>query len=145
VAERRAGINTELAELTGGRITSIAQVSRIAEHLKERGHNVAGVGKRSVAAVLAHGPDEDIARLLRLRQEGGKASALKFDALFKMANDQRIHGACASMAPAPAAGRVLDSSRTISPARSRTMRMQRSPRLCPAISPASPRLGRRWN
>jgi DNA polymerase len=92
VVERRATINRELAELTGGRITDRAsqQNRRL---LKERGHKVAGVGKRSVAAVLAHRPDEDIARLLRLRREGGKASASKLDALFDMANDDRIHNA----------------------------------------------------
>jgi DNA polymerase len=93
VRERRSAINHELAELTGGRITSIAQVNRITDYLKKRGHKIAGIGKRSVAAVLAHGPDEDIARLLRLRQEGSKASASKLDALFDMANDDRIHGA----------------------------------------------------
>jgi DNA polymerase len=49
VVERRAAINQELATLTGGRITSIAQVNRIANYLKERGHKVAGVGKRSGA------------------------------------------------------------------------------------------------
>jgi DNA polymerase len=58
VVKRRADINQELTELTGGRITSIAQVNRQADYLRERGHNVAGVGKRSVSAVLAHGPDE---------------------------------------------------------------------------------------
>jgi DNA polymerase len=93
VRERRAAINQELTELTGGRITSIAQVNRIADYLKEHGHNIAGVGKRSIAAVLAHKPDEDIARLLRLRQEGGKASVSKLDTLFDMVNDERIHGA----------------------------------------------------
>jgi DNA polymerase len=93
VQERRTAINAELTELTGGRITSIAQVNRITEYLKERGHKVAGVGKRSVSAVLAHGPDADIERLLRLRQEGGKSSVSKFDALFAMVNDNRIHDA----------------------------------------------------
>jgi DNA polymerase len=92
-AERRTAINQELAELTGGAITSIAQVGRITEFLKARGHKVAGVGKRSVAAVLARNPDDDVTRLLQLRQEGGKASAGKLDSLFDMVNDDRIHGA----------------------------------------------------
>jgi DNA polymerase bacteriophage-type len=93
VRERRGVINRELTELTGGRITSIAQVNRLANFLREHGHKVVGVGKRSVAAVLAHNPDADIARLLRLRQEGGKSSASKLDALLDSANDDRIHGA----------------------------------------------------
>jgi DNA polymerase bacteriophage-type len=92
VRERRNAINQELTELTGGRITSIAQVNRIADYLKERGHKIAGVGKRSVSAVLAHEPDADVERLLRLRQEGGKSSASKLDSLLAMANDDRIHG-----------------------------------------------------
>jgi DNA polymerase len=93
VRERRGAINRELAELTDGAITSISQVGRLKDYLRDRGHDVAGVGKRNIAAVLAHGPDADIARLLRLRQEGGKASASKLDALFAMANGDRIHGA----------------------------------------------------
>jgi DNA polymerase len=93
VLERRGAINAELAELTGGQITSIAQVGRLTDYLRGRGHDVAGVGKRNIAAVLAHEPDEDIVRILCLRQEGGKASASKLDALFAMANGDRIHGA----------------------------------------------------
>jgi DNA polymerase len=93
VRERRSVINRELTELTGGRITSIAQVNRLAEYLKERGHKVAGVGKRSVAAVLANNPAADVERLLRQRQEGGRSSAGKIDSLLAMANDDRIHGA----------------------------------------------------
>jgi DNA polymerase len=93
VRERRAAINRELAELTGGRITSIAQVNRITDFLKERGHKVVGVGKRSVAAVLAHEPGADVERLLRLRQEGGKSSVGKLDSLLAMANGDRIYGA----------------------------------------------------
>jgi DNA polymerase len=92
VGARREAINRELTALTDGRITSIAQVNRIADYLRERGHKVAGVGKRSVSAVLAHKPDADIARLLQLRQEGGKSSAGKLDSLLAMANDARIHG-----------------------------------------------------
>jgi DNA polymerase len=92
VAERRAAINQELAELTGGSITSTAQVNRITEYLKERGHKVDGVGRRNVAAVLAHNPKADVQRLLQLRQEGGKASASKLDTLLAMANNNRIYG-----------------------------------------------------
>jgi DNA polymerase len=90
--DRHAAINRELAELTGGRITSIAQVGKITEYLKARGHNVTGIGKRNVAAVLAHKPSEDIDRLLRLRQEGGKASTSKLATLFSMVDGGRIRG-----------------------------------------------------
>jgi DNA polymerase len=93
VRQRREAINVELAELTGGTITSIAQVNRLGDYLKARGHQVAGVGKRSVAAVLARNPGPDVERLLRLRQEGGRSSAAKLDSLLAMANDDRIHDA----------------------------------------------------
>jgi DNA polymerase len=89
--ERRTAIDAEIAELTGGRITSANQVAKIEAFLKERGHNVQSVGKRSVAAVLAHKPDADVAQLLRLRQEAAKASASKLATLLAAANDGRLH------------------------------------------------------
>ena len=87
-----AAANAEIAELTGGRVTSIGQVERLRALLAERGHTVKTLSKRSVAAVLAHAPDADVTRLLTLRQEGGKASANKLDALLSMANAGRLHG-----------------------------------------------------
>jgi DNA polymerase len=90
--DRHAAINRELTELTGGRITSIAQVGKISNYLKERGHNVTSITKRSVAAVLAHKPSDDVARLLQLRQEGGKSSTSKLATLFAMVNGERIRG-----------------------------------------------------
>ena len=66
-------------------------MGRIEAFLKERGHAVSGVGKRSISAVLAHNPDDDVARLLRLRQEGAKASANKLETLLAIANDDRLH------------------------------------------------------
>jgi DNA polymerase bacteriophage-type len=89
--ERRAAIDHEITELTGGRITSAHQVAKIETFLKEHGHHVQSVGKRSVSAVLAHKPDDDVARLLRLRQEAAKASASKLATLLDLANDDRLH------------------------------------------------------
>ena len=51
-------INADVAALTNGEITSIGQVARIKDRVNGRGHDVKGVGKRSVAAVLAHDPDD---------------------------------------------------------------------------------------
>jgi DNA polymerase len=93
VRERHMAIKRELSELTGGRITTIGQVAKIGDFLKEHGHKIAGVGKRNLAAVLVHKPDAEVTRLIKLRQEGGKASATKVDALLAQANDDRIHGA----------------------------------------------------
>ena len=92
VEQSLTAINTELAALTDGRITSIAQVGALKTLLQEHGHDVKGVTKRSVAAVLAHNPDEHIRRILELRREGGKASAGKLDALLRMADGGRLRG-----------------------------------------------------
>ena len=93
VEARLDAINREVAELTGGEITSIGQVARIEAFVAARGHNISGLGKRNVAAVLARGePTEDVERLLRLRQEGGKASAAKLGSLLAGADDGRLHG-----------------------------------------------------
>src|SRR5262245_26381967 len=44
VVERKAVINAELAELTAGRITSINQVGKLTDYLRERGHKVDSIG-----------------------------------------------------------------------------------------------------
>ena len=86
-------INVDVAALTDGKITSIDQVGRIKAFLKERGHDVKGVGKRSVAAVLAHDPGDEVRQLLELRRAGGSAAVNKLEALFASADtDQRVRG-----------------------------------------------------
>jgi DNA polymerase len=61
--------------------------------LRERGHKVVGLGKRSVSAVLAHDPAPDVRRLLELRQAGGVAAARKLDSLIAGVDaDQRLRG-----------------------------------------------------
>jgi DNA polymerase len=94
VRREQAAINTEIAALTNGEITSVGQVTKIAKFVRERGHQLAGLTKRSVSAVLARGqPDEDIRRLLELRREGARASVRKLDALLASVNvDDRLRG-----------------------------------------------------
>jgi DNA polymerase len=101
VRREQAAINAEIATLTGGEITTAGQVAKIAEFVRERGHQLTGLTKRSVAAVLARGhPDENIRRLLELRREGARASVRKLDALLASVDDDgrlrgtlRYHGA----------------------------------------------------
>src|SRR5262249_10543252 len=81
VRQEQAAIDERITGLTGGRITSINQVSKLQAFLVERGHNVTGVTKRSVAALLAHQPSEEIRQLLELRREGAQAAARKLEAL----------------------------------------------------------------
>jgi DNA polymerase len=93
VWQEQKAINAELAELTGGEVTSINQVKKIAELLRQRGHAVEKLGKRNVAALLAHGPAADIKRILELRQSGAKASAAKLESLFAGVDpDHRLRG-----------------------------------------------------
>jgi DNA polymerase bacteriophage-type len=68
-------------------------VARLTALLRERGHDVGSLGKRSVSAVLAHDPAPDVRRLLELRQAGGVAAARKLDSLIAGADiDHRLRG-----------------------------------------------------
>ena len=94
VQERNA-VNIRLNELTAGVITSVDQVNRIMEAVNKHGHGMTSLNKRSVAAVLAHQPDDFVRELLELRQRGAFASAQKFKKLLAFADpdDHRIRGA----------------------------------------------------
>ena len=92
VKARLAAINLAVVTLTEGKIERINQVERLEAFLTAQGHNVTGVAKRNVAAVLARNPGPEVEQLLRLRQEGGKASAAKLSSLLAGADDGRLHG-----------------------------------------------------
>jgi DNA polymerase len=93
VRAEQAAIDAEVAELTGGRVTSVNQVARLTALLRERGHDVAGLTKRSVSAILAHDPSPEVRRLLELRQQGARAAARKLDSLVAGADaDRRLRG-----------------------------------------------------
>jgi Toprim domain-containing protein/CHC2-type zinc finger protein len=82
VSEEQVRINKELAELTGGAATTINQVEKIIAYIQSQGHQLAGLTKRSVSAVLAHEPSDDVREILELRRTGARASVRKLDALF---------------------------------------------------------------
>jgi hypothetical protein len=94
VRREQTAINAEIATLTGGAITTAGQVAKITEFVRERGHQLTRLTKRSVAAVLARGePVEDVRRLLELRREGARASVRKLDALLAAVDaDGRVRG-----------------------------------------------------
>jgi DNA polymerase len=96
VKERNA-VNVRLNELTAGVVTSVDQVARIKAALVSHGRQVTTLGKRAVAATLAHGPDDFVCELLQLRQQGAYASV-------RMA--QRLLGRAD-----PADGRIRDGLR----------------------------------
>jgi DNA polymerase len=89
----QANINAEIRTLTGGEIDSVHQVERIKAFVLKHGHTLAGLTKRSVSAVLANNPADNIRQLLELRRAGARASTRKFDALLKSVDsDQRLRG-----------------------------------------------------
>jgi hypothetical protein len=79
--------------LTDGEIDSVHQVERIKAFVRKHGHTIAGLTRRSVSAVLAHNPADNVQQLLELRRAGARASTRKFDALLKSVDtDQRLRG-----------------------------------------------------
>jgi hypothetical protein len=92
--QERNAINLRLAQLTAGSITSVDQVKRFVELINERGHAMATLNKRGVAAVLASEPDAFVRELLELRRKGARASARKFARMLMFANaqDDRLRG-----------------------------------------------------
>ena len=100
VRAEQAAIDAEIAELTGGTVTSANQVAKLQTFLQQRGHKVATLTKRSVSAMLAHQPTPDVKRLLELRREGAQAAARKLDSLIagidadhRLRGTLRFHGA----------------------------------------------------
>jgi DNA polymerase len=94
VDQERAAINAEITALTAGAITTANQVAKITALVREHGHSLKSLRKRSVSAVLARNPGEEVRRLLELRRDGARASVAKFAALFAHAGaDARIRGA----------------------------------------------------
>jgi len=86
-------LSPSISTLTGGKITSAGQTARIIERVRENGHQIASLQKRSVSAVLAHDPDAETRRILELRREGNRASTRKFDSLFGGLDvDNRLRG-----------------------------------------------------
>ena len=90
----RNAINVRLSELTDGAVTSVDQVQRLRAAINARGHNMKTLGKRSVAAVLAHDPDEMTKQLLELRRDGARSSVRKFAKILNYADDDddRLRG-----------------------------------------------------
>ena len=73
---------------------------RITAFVQERGYTITSLSKKSVSAVLAREPVDDVKRLLELRREGSRASVRKISSLLAGADDDdrlrgtlRFHGA----------------------------------------------------
>jgi DNA polymerase bacteriophage-type len=93
-AKEKEDINARIATLTNGEITTANQSKRIPKYVCERGHAPKSLGKRSVAQILAHGPDEETRQILELRRAGGRSSVAKFSTAIADADvDGRVRDA----------------------------------------------------
>jgi hypothetical protein len=88
----RHDINARIAELTEGAVTSVHQTQKLKEAINARGHNLATLDKRAVAACLAHKPDDVSRELLGLRQRGAHQNVFKRLLAHTNPNDERIRG-----------------------------------------------------
>jgi DNA polymerase len=88
--QEKAFHKQQLAELTGGKITSVGQVKRIKALLAEHGCEAKSLNKGSIDSIIAQVP-ESVRRIVELRRDGAKASKLK--ALFASIDaDSRLRG-----------------------------------------------------
>ena len=93
--EARAAGNARLGELTAGAISSVDQIAKIKNTVNAHGHAMTTLGKRSVSAVLAHGPGDFVRELLTLRQRGAPKAGQTAERLLAHADpgDARVRNA----------------------------------------------------
>ena len=87
-------LNAELAQLTGGAVTTIHQVARLKQWLALQGCTTDTFDKAAIEDLLAaDGLSATVRRVLELRQGGAQAAAKKIDALLtRCDSDGRIRG-----------------------------------------------------
>ena len=87
-------LNAELFELTGGQVSEVTQVMDIAAWLRANGFPYChSVEKLEIEKMLASSPPENVARVLMIRQQAGKASIKKLPAMLACADeDGRARG-----------------------------------------------------
>jgi hypothetical protein len=88
-------INAEIAKITEGAITSIAQIAKLVEWLKLQGCAPTKLDRKAIEKLLK---DDELAaparRVLELRLGGAQAAVKKLDALLARAgDDDRVRGA----------------------------------------------------
>ena len=90
-------IDREIAELTGGDVTSINQVARLTAWLQDHGCGLQKLDRKAIQRQLEKGDDElspTVRRVLELRLGGAQAATKKISALLARAGaDDRIRGA----------------------------------------------------
>ena len=92
---RTPEIDQELAEITGGVVTAINQIARLAAWLQQQGCAVEKLDKKAIEKLLLDpGLPPQVQRALELRLGGAQAAVKKIDALLARAGDDgRVRGA----------------------------------------------------
>jgi DNA polymerase len=88
-------INIELAEITGGAVTSINQITKLLLWLERQGCTAKKLDRKSIERLLQKDDlSSPVRRVLELRQGGAQAAVKKIDALLVRAgDDDRVRGA----------------------------------------------------
>ena len=87
-------IDAELAEVTGGAVTGVAQIARLRDWLQTQGCVAESLDKKAVATLLKTELPPQVQRALELRQDGGQAAVKKVVALLdRVGGDGRVRGA----------------------------------------------------
>jgi len=94
VASLVQGFNDEIIEVTKGAVQTITNVGQIKEWLASRGVPVDSLAKDKIDDLLGQtGLPDDVRQVLALRQEGGKSSVAKIDAMLtRRSADGRVRG-----------------------------------------------------
>jgi DNA polymerase len=105
-------IDAELAALTSGAVTGIAQVARLQAWLQQQGCTTATLDRKAIERQLENDAlPSTVRRVLELRLGGAQAAVKKIDALLQRAGaDNRVRGAFIT-APLPAVGPAKECSR----------------------------------
>ena len=82
-------IDAELAEVTGGAVTSVNQVARLQAWLEQNGCTAEDLQKKTVEKLLEDAElSPKVQRALELRQDGGQAAVKKISTLLQRAGDR---------------------------------------------------------
>jgi DNA polymerase len=113
VAEAAAPeIDAELANITGGAVSSVNQLGRLQAWLGEQGCPAESLDKKAIEKLLKTELPPHVQRVLELRLGGAQAAVKKIDALLARAgSDDRVRGAFRYHGPPLVALPARDSSR----------------------------------
>src|SRR5262249_4667076 len=93
-ANAETEINREIAEITGGAVTTINEVARLLTWLREHGCELADVRKPTLRKVLTNSVAPEVRRAIELRLAGAHAAASKFVTMKNWRGaDGRVRGA----------------------------------------------------